>query len=63
MSMIAEGVKTSVAVKELSDRNNIKMPIVSSVYSVLYENLNPKDAVYSLMNRELANERELIFSP
>jgi len=63
MSMIAEGVKTSVAVKELSDRNNIKMPIVSSVYSVLYENLNPKDAVYSLMNRELVNERELIFSP
>lgn len=63
MLMIAEGVKTSVAVKELSDRNNIKMPIVSSVYSVLYENLNPKDAVYSLMNRELVNERELIFSP
>ena len=63
MSMIAEGVKTSVAVKELSDKNNIEMPIVSSMYSILYQNLDPKDAVNSLMNRDLVNERELIFSP
>ena len=61
--MIAEGVKTSVAVKELSDKNNIEMPIVSSMYSILYQNLDPKDAVNSLMNRDLVNERELIFSP
>jgi len=63
MSMIAEGVKTTVAVKQLSDKNNIEMPIVSSIYSILYKNLDPKDAVNSLMNRELVNERELIFSP
>ena len=63
MSMIAEGVKTSVAVKELSNKNNIEMPIVSSMYSILYQNLDPKDAVNSLMNRDLVNERELIFSP
>ncbi|MBF88343.1 MAG: glycerol-3-phosphate dehydrogenase [Candidatus Marinimicrobia bacterium] len=61
MSMIAEGVKTTSATKELSVLKNIEMPIVSSVYSVLYENINPKEAVNSLMNRELIKEGYMIY--
>ena len=61
MSMIAEGVKTTSATKELSVLKNIEMPIVSSVYSVLYENINPKEAVNSLMNRELIKEVDMVY--
>jgi glycerol-3-phosphate dehydrogenase len=32
------------------------MPIVEKVYEVLYNGLNPKDALYMLMTREQKSE-------
>lgn len=56
MNMIAEGVKTTKSVSQWSRRNNIEMPITEAVYKVLFENLDPKDAVNELMTRNAKDE-------
>ncbi|MDP9494376.1 MAG: NAD(P)-dependent glycerol-3-phosphate dehydrogenase [Actinomycetota bacterium] len=56
MSMVAEGVKTTRAVLDLAERNEIDMPIASHVGYVLYEGLDPKEAVLRLMTREAKQE-------
>ena len=56
MKMVAEGVKTAKSVRNLSRRVGVEMPICQAVYSVLYEDLSPKDAVFLLMTRDLKHE-------
>ncbi|MFC1562705.1 NAD(P)H-dependent glycerol-3-phosphate dehydrogenase [candidate division KSB1 bacterium] len=52
MVMVAEGVKTTESVYQLSKKHNIETPIIEKVYNVLFNNENPKNAVYELMTRE-----------
>ena len=56
MVMVAEGVPTLKAVKELADKHGISMPIVNATYGIVYEGKSIKEALYSLMNRELKEE-------
>ncbi len=56
MSMIAEGVKTTKSVYNLSKRENIDMPILEQVYKILYNNQNPNKAVQDLLARDLKEE-------
>lgn len=56
MKMVAEGVKTSLAVRELARERGVDMPIVEVVCKVLYEGESPKEAVMELMERELGSE-------
>lgn len=56
MNMIAEGVKTAKSVSQWSRRNNVEMPITDAVYKVLFENMDPKDAVNELMTRNAKDE-------
>src|SRR3989304_4371383 len=56
MRMIAEGVKTSLAAKELAHRHDIDMPIAEQVSLVLYENKSPENAIFELMTRQLKHE-------
>jgi len=56
MKMIAEGITTTQSVRQLSQRENVEMPICEQVFSVLYEGKNPKDAFRDLMSRELKDE-------
>jgi glycerol-3-phosphate dehydrogenase (NAD(P)+) len=58
MKMVAEGVKTAKSVRNLSIRVGVNMPISHAVYSVLYEDLSPKEAVYQLMTRDLKDEMD-----
>jgi glycerol-3-phosphate dehydrogenase (NAD(P)+) len=51
MSMIAEGVKTTSSVYALAEKYKVDMPITNQVYKVLYEGLDPKDAVNELLKR------------
>ncbi|MFN3782115.1 MAG: glycerol-3-phosphate dehydrogenase, partial [Candidatus Kapaibacteriota bacterium] len=53
---VAEGVDTTVSAYLLSFRYNVELPITQKVYQILFENLNPKDAVISLMLRETKPE-------
>lgn len=55
---VAEGVKTSKAVHFLSRKLGVDMPIVETVYQLLYEGRSPKAAVGELMGRPLKRERE-----
>ncbi len=56
MLMVAEGVKTSIAVKKLSQLKKAEMPICNEVYNVLFEGKDPAKAVRDLMTRQLKDE-------
>ncbi len=56
LGMIAEGVKTAEAVRELAERFQIEMPINQSVYEVIYLGKDPSKCVSELMNRGPAEE-------
>lgn len=52
VGMTIESIDNIEVAYELAKRNNVEMPIVNAVYDVLYNNLNPKEAVNMLMTRE-----------
>jgi glycerol-3-phosphate dehydrogenase (NAD(P)+) len=56
MKMVAEGVKTTRAVLQLSNEAGVEMPIAAQVARVLYEGHHPRQAVLSLMTREARAE-------
>lgn len=56
MSMVAEGVSTCRAARELSMRNGVDLPIANKMYEVLYESKDPRQALAELMNRPLTHE-------
>ena len=56
MDMVAEGVKTTRSVFDLSKKYNLDMPISEGVYKILFDNENPKSIVSELMNRDLVDE-------
>jgi len=58
-AMIAEGVETTKAVKQLSDKLEIEMPISSEVYQILFKNKIPINALKELMKRSLKIEWNL----
>jgi glycerol-3-phosphate dehydrogenase (NAD(P)+) len=51
MAMVAEGIKTTRAVLDLAARHDIEMPIATHVGMVLYEGMDPAEAVLKLMTR------------
>ncbi len=52
VGMVIESIDNIEVAYELGKLHNIEMPIVETVYKVLYEQLNPEDAVKNLMTRE-----------
>jgi len=52
MVMVAEGIKTAESAYQLSIKYNVETPIIEKVYNILFNNENPKNAVYELMTRE-----------
>ena len=60
MRMVAEGVKTAKSAYNLSRKLGVDMPISHEMYRILYEDLDPKEAVYRLMTRDLKQELDEI---
>ncbi|PWT93244.1 MAG: glycerol-3-phosphate dehydrogenase [Acidobacteria bacterium] len=56
MRMVAEGVKTTKAIRTIAQRHGVSMPITEQVYRVIYEDQDPRDAILELMSRELKQE-------
>lgn len=56
MSMVAEGVRTTRAVRDLARRHGIEMPITQAVFSILFEGKEPSEAVTELMTRSAKEE-------
>ena len=52
MVMVAEGIRTTRSTVDLSVRHGVEMPISTEVYHVLFEDKDPKEAVYDLMTRD-----------
>ena len=49
--MIVEGVATTQSAYDLAKKYKVEMPITSEIYKVIYENKDPKKAVFDLMTR------------
>lgn len=58
-SMVAEGVRNSLAVARLAQRRGVEMPITEQMVQVLYHGKSPKRTVEDLMTRQLKSESEL----
>lgn len=61
MGMVVEGVRTTKAAYQLSEFYDVPMPITSALYSVLFEQVDPKSAVDQLMDRVKKHEMEDLF--
>jgi glycerol-3-phosphate dehydrogenase (NAD(P)+) len=56
MNMVAEGIKTARSVYQWAERNRVEMPITQAVYKVLFQEVEPGDALYELMTRNAKEE-------
>lgn len=52
VGMTIESIDNIEVAYELSKKYNVEMPIVDAVYNVLYNNLDPREAVIMLMTRD-----------
>ena len=56
IGMVIESIDNIDVAHKLAQIHNIEMPILNAVYNILYNNLNPEDAVKQLMTREKKTE-------
>lgn len=56
MREVAEGVRTTRAVKRLAERLSVEMPITEEVHAVLYEGKSARAAAEELMQRPVRDE-------
>ena len=54
--MVAEGVTTTMSVRDLAHREEVEMPISNEVYRILYKGKNPQESLGELMLRTLKGE-------
>ena len=57
---VIEGVTTAQSAYDLSQKLGLDTPILNAAYSVLYEHLSIKEAVFSLVSRERKGEFDWI---
>ena len=53
---VVEGVATTRSVIALAEKYRVEMPIATAVHRVLFEGLDPLDAIAGLMSREMKDE-------
>jgi len=56
MSMVAEGIKTTQSLFDLSRKLKIEMPILEQVYNIIYKEKSCSEAVKDLLSRQLRVE-------
>lgn len=56
IGMVVEGIYTSVSALQLGKKFNVQVPITQAIYSIIYENMSPVDAVKSLLQRAIKEE-------
>ena len=62
MRMVAEGVRTTRAARQLGRKYGVEMPITEQVYEVLFNEKDPHHAVVDLLRREKTHEVEEVVS-
>ncbi len=58
IKMVVEGIRTTKAAYQLAKKYKVSMPITNEVYTVLFKNKEPSQAVRDLMLREAKPELE-----
>ncbi|MFD1018497.1 NAD(P)H-dependent glycerol-3-phosphate dehydrogenase [Thalassobacillus hwangdonensis] len=58
MGMVVEGVRTTQAAYQLSQEQEVEMPITQGIYKILFDKADPKDVVDQLMTRGRRHEME-----
>jgi glycerol-3-phosphate dehydrogenase (NAD(P)+) len=58
-SMVAEGIRNSLALSRLAERKGVEMPITEQMMAVIYKAKSPREALEELMARELKSEAVL----
>ncbi|MGI6787636.1 MAG: NAD(P)H-dependent glycerol-3-phosphate dehydrogenase [Acholeplasmataceae bacterium] len=56
-TMTIEGVRSIIAFHELACEKKLDLPIISTAYNVLFNNLDIKEAITQLLTRKLKNEK------
>lgn len=56
MVMVAEGVTTARAARDLGRAHDVELPITEQVCAMLFEDRSPREALQSLMTRDLKSE-------
>lgn len=56
VKMVVEGITATEVAYDLSKKLDIETPIIDAIYSVLYLNTNPNNAMRTLMTREYKEE-------
>lgn len=57
---VVEGYYAAASIHELAEKMKVDMPIIEAAYKVLYDGLDAKDAIISLMNRSRKAESEFM---
>lgn len=58
IGMVVEGYHALEAAIELSKKYEVEMPITEAIYEIVKKGLDPKEAMYRLMTRDLKSELE-----
>lgn len=56
VGMVVEGIKACEAFYELKEKMEVEMPIIDTVYKVLFKGLNPNTGVKQLLSRDKKSE-------
>jgi len=56
IGMVVEGAYTCISAWQLGQQSHIPIPITDAIYAILYDNLDPKEAVKSLLQRAIKEE-------
>jgi glycerol-3-phosphate dehydrogenase (NAD(P)+) len=56
IGMAVEGVYTCVSARELGKKHHIPVPITEATYGVIYEGIDPREAVKALLQRAIKEE-------
>lgn len=56
IGQVVEGIQTAQEVMRLAKQMGVEMPITQQIYRVLYDGVNPRDAVQELFARDLKPE-------
>ena len=51
MNMVAEGVKSSIAIVQLARDAGVEMPIAEAVVSIVHDGVDPREAMTTLLSR------------
>jgi glycerol-3-phosphate dehydrogenase (NAD(P)+) len=56
VGMVVEGAYTCLSAMQLAEEAQIEIPITEAVYSILYKQMSPRDAVKQLLQRAIKEE-------